>query len=323
MIYLLEDDDSIRDFVIYTLNSQGMEARGFERPSAFWEACAETPPDLLLLDVMLPEEDGLTILKKLRADGKTARLPIILLTAKSTEYDKVLGLDGGADDYVAKPFGMWVSLWMNVINVVGNGVLIFGFHRGVEGVAIPTLISRAVAAVAMVVLLRRPSLPLHLPEKFSFRHEKAIVKNILLLGVPNGVEGSMFQLGKLLLLSVVTAFGTASVAANAIANTIASFQILAPQSIGLGMVTVVSRCVGAGEFSDARTYTRKLMRWGYAAMIPFRMNGFFAQAAISRSSSTVLLPAGGCKFFRKGRPAASMSMATAKGSAVATSSIFC
>ena len=80
---------------------------------------------------------------------------------------------------------------MNVINVVGNGVLIFGFHRGVEGVAIPTLISRAVAAVAMVVLLRRPSLPLHLPEKFSFRHEKAIVKNILLLGVPNGVEGSM------------------------------------------------------------------------------------------------------------------------------------
>ena len=106
MIYLLEDDDSIRDFVIYTLNSQGMEAKGFERPSAFWDACAEALPSLLLLDVMLPEEDGLTILKKLRADGKTARLPIILLTAKSTEYDKVLGLDEGADDYVAKPFGM-------------------------------------------------------------------------------------------------------------------------------------------------------------------------------------------------------------------------
>lgn len=106
MIYLLEDDDSIRDFVIYTLNSQGMEAKGFERPSAFWEACAEALPSLLLLDVMLPEEDGLAIMKKLRADGKTARLPIILLTAKSTEYDKVLGLDGGADDYVAKPFGM-------------------------------------------------------------------------------------------------------------------------------------------------------------------------------------------------------------------------
>lgn len=162
---------------------------------------------------------------------------------------------------------MWVSLGMNLINVVGNAVLIFGFNRGVEGVAIPTLVSRAVAAVAMVVLLKKPSLPLHLPEKFSFRHEKAIIKNILLLGVPNGVEGSMFQLGKLLLLSVVSAFGTASVAANAIANTIASFQILTPQSIGLGMVTVVSRCVGAGEFDSARTYTRKLMRWGYVSML--------------------------------------------------------
>lgn len=106
MIYLLEDDDSIRDFVIYTLNSQGMEAQGFALPSAFWVACGERTPSLVLLDVMLPEEDGLSILKKLRSDTKTARLPIILLTAKSTEYDKVLGLDGGADDYVAKPFGM-------------------------------------------------------------------------------------------------------------------------------------------------------------------------------------------------------------------------
>ena len=106
MIYLLEDDASIRDFVIYTLNSQGLEAEGFAAPSAFWRAMEERTPRLVLLDIMLPEEDGLTILKKLRGDRKTARLPIILLTAKSTEYDKVLGLDGGADDYVAKPFGM-------------------------------------------------------------------------------------------------------------------------------------------------------------------------------------------------------------------------
>ncbi|MCI2056770.1 MAG: response regulator transcription factor [Oscillibacter sp.] len=106
MIYLLEDDNSIRDLVIYTLTSQGLEARGFPAPSAFWKAVAEETPTLVLLDIMLPEEDGLSILKKLRAGAKTARTPIILLTAKSTEYDKVLGLDGGADDYVAKPFGM-------------------------------------------------------------------------------------------------------------------------------------------------------------------------------------------------------------------------
>ncbi|WP_295582931.1 response regulator transcription factor [uncultured Oscillibacter sp.] len=106
MIYLLEDDDSIRDFVIYTLNSQGMEARGFALPSAFWNAVAEQAPSLVLLDIMLPEEDGVSVLKKLRAAGRTRRLPVIMLTAKGTEYDKVLGLDAGADDYVAKPFGM-------------------------------------------------------------------------------------------------------------------------------------------------------------------------------------------------------------------------
>ena len=106
MIYLLEDDDSIRDFVIYTLNSQGMEARGFPLPSLFWQAVGEQMPALVLLDIMLPEEDGLSVLKKLRATPRTAKLPVIMLTAKGTEYDKVLGLDEGADDYVAKPFGM-------------------------------------------------------------------------------------------------------------------------------------------------------------------------------------------------------------------------
>ena len=106
MIYLLEDDDSIRDFVIYTLNSQGMEARGFALPSAFWEAVAERLPSLVLLDIMLPEEDGISVLKTLRSSARTCRMPVIMLTAKGTEYDKVLGLDAGADDYVAKPFGM-------------------------------------------------------------------------------------------------------------------------------------------------------------------------------------------------------------------------
>lgn len=106
MIYILEDDGSIRKLVIYTLQSQGMEAEGFERPSLFWQALEEKTPELVLLDIMLPEEDGLQVLKRLRSMPATRRLPIIMLTAKSTEYDKVLGLDEGADDYVAKPFGM-------------------------------------------------------------------------------------------------------------------------------------------------------------------------------------------------------------------------
>lgn len=106
MIYLLEDDASIQNFVLYTLQNTGFEAEGFERPSDFWKRLDERIPDLLLLDIMLPEEDGIEILKKLRADKRTKKMPIIMLTAKSTEYDKVIGLDSGADDYVAKPFSM-------------------------------------------------------------------------------------------------------------------------------------------------------------------------------------------------------------------------
>lgn len=106
MIYLVEDDDNIRELVLYTLKGQGMPARGFDRPSTFWAAMEQEAPTLVLLDIMLPEEDGVAVLKKLRANSSTRRLPIILLTAKSSEYDTVLGLDAGADDYIAKPFRM-------------------------------------------------------------------------------------------------------------------------------------------------------------------------------------------------------------------------
>ncbi len=106
MIYLVEDDNSIRELVIYTLNNSGFEARGFELPSQFWKAIGKKQPDLVLLDIMLPEEDGMIILKKLRDNPSTKRMPVMMLTAKGSEYDKVLGLDCGADDYLAKPFGM-------------------------------------------------------------------------------------------------------------------------------------------------------------------------------------------------------------------------
>ncbi|MCM1314388.1 MAG: response regulator transcription factor [Prevotella sp.] len=106
MIYLLEDDSGIRSFVTYALNNSGLETESFELPSEFWSAMNEKIPELILLDIMLPEEDGLSILKKIRSDGKTAGLPVIMLTARDTEYDKVQGLDSGADDYVSKPFGI-------------------------------------------------------------------------------------------------------------------------------------------------------------------------------------------------------------------------
>jgi len=106
MIYYVEDDPNIRDLVIYTLRQTGLEARGFPAAGAFLSALQEAMPDLILLDIMLPGEDGFQILKRLRASAQTAAIPVIMITARDTEYDTVVGLDAGADDYIAKPFGM-------------------------------------------------------------------------------------------------------------------------------------------------------------------------------------------------------------------------
>ena len=106
MIYILEDDDTIRKLVIYALKSQAYEAQGFSCPSAFWPAVEASLPSLILLDLMLPEEDGISILNRLRSHQLTRHIPVIILTAKSSELDRVEGLDAGADDYVIKPFSI-------------------------------------------------------------------------------------------------------------------------------------------------------------------------------------------------------------------------
>ena len=106
MIYLVEDDSNIRELVIYTLNSLGMTAKGFSIAKDFWDAMQQEQPELVLLDIMLPEEDGLTVLRRLRETPATEKLPVIMVTARGSEYDRVIGLDLGADDYVTKPFGM-------------------------------------------------------------------------------------------------------------------------------------------------------------------------------------------------------------------------
>lgn len=106
MIYCIEDDNGIRDLIVYTLTASGYEAKGFADSSGFWTAVRQEIPTLILLDVMLPNEDGISILKKIRSDKKTAEIPVIMETAKETEYDKVVALDLGADDYLTKPFGM-------------------------------------------------------------------------------------------------------------------------------------------------------------------------------------------------------------------------
>ena len=162
---------------------------------------------------------------------------------------------------------MKISLLMNAMNLGGNALLIFGFHRGVEGVAIPTLISRTVACVIMMFLLNNQKQTLHLLHPFSFKTDWGLLKKILYIGIPNGLENSMFQLGKILVLSVVTSFGTASIAANAVSNNVATFAVLPGMSIGFAILTVSAQCVGAGDYEQVNYYTKKLIKTVYVSLV--------------------------------------------------------
>lgn len=161
---------------------------------------------------------------------------------------------------------MTVSLIMNAINVIGNAILIYGFHCGVEGVAIPTLVSRMTAAILITVLLLNEKQVLHLQKTLRYRPEKETIKKILKIGIPNGLENSMFQLGKVLVLSLVSTFGTYAIAANAVCNVLASFQILPGMALSLAVTTVISRCVGAKDYEQVSYYTKKLLTISYISM---------------------------------------------------------
>lgn len=199
---------------------------------------------------------------------------------------------------------MKISMLMNVINIVGNAIMIFGLHSGVEGVAIPTVISRGVAAVAVIVLLRNPSLTVHISKPFSYHFQGNMVKRILRIGIPNGVENSMFQLGKLVLLSMISTLGTTAITANAVSNSVAAFGILPGQAIGLGMVTVISQCVGAGDYKQVKYYTKKLMLCAYLAMtalniliiaaLPLLFQIYHLSAETMKLTSQILIMHGIC-----------------------------
>lgn len=161
---------------------------------------------------------------------------------------------------------MKVSILMNLINVCGNAILIYIFHFGTAGVAIPTLVSRIVAAVVIVVLLLNKNNTLYIKRSFKYKPRFDMIKSILYVGVPNGLENSMFQLGKIIVLSLVSTFGTYAIAANAVANVVASFQTLSGMAVSLAITTVISRCVGAGEYKQARYYTRKLLKITYVCV---------------------------------------------------------
>lgn len=187
-----------------------------------------------------------------------ASIPFIALYNSGAALFRVMGNSN---------VSMVISIVMNTVNICGNAFLIYRLRMGVAGAAIPTLVSRILAAGMMLVWLRRPGLTIRLRLPFDFHFDRAMVGRILRLGVPNGLENSMFQLGKIVLLSLVATFGTASIAANAVGNSISSFQSLAGMAMSMAMVAVISRCVGAGDEEQVRYYTRKLMAICYAVMI--------------------------------------------------------
>lgn len=155
-----------------------------------------------------------------------------------------------------------VSILMNVVNIVGNAVCIFGLHMGVAGVALPTLISRTLAGILLYVLLRRPENVIRL-ERGRFRFDFEEVKRILYIGIPSGIENGIFQLGRVLVVSIIAGFGTVQIAANGVANSLDAMGCIAGQALNLAMIAVIGRCVGAKDETQIRHYTKKLLGMTY------------------------------------------------------------
>ena len=188
----------------------------------------------------------------------TASIPFIALYNGGAAIFRTMG---------NSEISMRVSIVMNIINVSGNAILIYGFHRGTEGVAIPTLVSRITAAVLIIVLLCNQKRSVCIEPTWRYHADWSMIRKILNIGVPNGLENSMFQLGKIIVLSLVSTFGTYAIAANAVANAVALFQILPGMAISLAITTVIARCVGAGDYAQVKYYTKKLMGITYLSML--------------------------------------------------------
>lgn len=242
------------------------------------EACSVANQLLLFATIASTAIMGLTIgfhnillhrvFGKISSDVMSAARIYLLITALSIPFIAIY--NAGAALFRAmgnSRITMIVTFIMNAVNVAGNAILIFGFHMGVAGVAIPTTVSRMIAAAVIVAMLFNEKRDITLKGHFKFKLDGKIIKKILYIGVPNGLENSMFQLGKIVVLSLVATFGTSAIAANAVGNTIAMFQIIPGMAIGMAMVSVTAQCVGAQDYDQVRYYNKKLLKIAYSAMI--------------------------------------------------------
>lgn len=161
---------------------------------------------------------------------------------------------------------MYISALMNVVNIIGNAVFVYVFHRGADGVAASSTISRAMAAVIVIALLHKKTLEVYVEKLLHFKLDRRLILRILSIGIPNSLENSFFQLGRVLLVSMISGFGTVQITANAVGNNLAAFCIMPGQAMGLALVTVIGQCVGSGDFVQVRYYLKKLMKYTYIMM---------------------------------------------------------
>ena len=158
---------------------------------------------------------------------------------------------------------MMIAGLINIVNIVGNATMIYGFHTGVAGAALASMFARIVAAVVITILLFNPAHTVSLRRGTAFRPDNRLIRRILQIGVPNGLENSLFQLGRVLVVSIIALFGTTQIAANAVANNLDSIGIIPGQAINLAMITVVGQCIGAGDAEQARRMAKKLVKITY------------------------------------------------------------
>jgi putative MATE family efflux protein len=176
---------------------------------------------------------------------------------------------------------MVVSMVMNGLNIAGNAIFIYVFNMGVAGVGYATLISRAVACIIMMALIRSKKFEIHIESYLKIGWDAAIISSILSIGIPSALENSMFQIGKLLTQSLISSFGTASIAANACASTVETLADIPAIAIGLGLVTIVGQCVGANDYKQARYYSKKLLGYAYLFLIILNIIIFLSAPVIA------------------------------------------
>lgn len=177
---------------------------------------------------------------------------------------------------------MWISLLMNLINFSGNATFIYGFGMDTNGAGLATLLSRGAAALAATVLLLDPKRPLHYERTLRYRPDFRLIRKIMYVGIPNGLENGMFQIGKIVLLSLVTTFGTRAITANAVTQNVAMIQCIPGFAVNMAITTVISRCVGSGDLEQVRYYNRLLLKIMYAAYAVVCLSIFFALPLILR-----------------------------------------